>query len=224
MKHDKRVSKLLEEDFPKKQIKLRAKEHQEDSEEDAEDMWEEQDEDAKQIAKLKYIPKNNGKLKDKREHFIGYTIENGKDVEVPLLSPAWVRYQFDPNFVALAMKAPFVIMTVPLGRAKPVDTVKECPYKLKTNVKTVYPQGHKNVCLMHSFASCLHYCGLIDESVLLLELADELSNLSQEHALNRLCFKVKEIAPVIGQCQKFNIRNAKKKKISRIDLEDQLPN
>jgi hypothetical protein len=82
---------------------------------------------------------------------------------------------------------------------------------LVSGIRVFYQQFERDQCLMMGVASCLHYCGLKSEAVVIALRARRY----EEIALIEMRKDMKRLVPCIGECVTFNSATSKKKTIKR---------
>ena len=160
-------------------------------------------------------------IQESPEHFSGMMKDpkGGDEIVSKKIDPRWVRYHFHGVFVELVMLSPNVWFPVPVGNSRPTDD--KAPGKLLvTKILIRYQQFDRNLCLLMGVASCLHYCGLKEVAVTLSNEAMQFANLSRDLGITKLKETMLKVVPCIGDCTIFNVRNAKKRTIKKLSIED----
>ncbi len=156
-----------------------------------------------------------------REHFSGM-VKNptgGNEILSKEIAPSWVRFYFSPIFVELVMLSPNQWFPVPVGNSRPVDE-KAPANLLVTKVPIRYQQLDRDHCLLLGVASCLDYCGETEAAVKFSHQATQCENLTRDLAIKKLKDAMLQFLPCIGDCTIFNVRNAKKRTIKKLSIED----
>jgi len=158
------------------------------------------------------------------EHFDGLVKLPGAKVAehiVEDIDPKWVRYVFDPVFVALVKREPNQWWPVVVGNARK-DNLKKPPEELMTFVVVKYPQGNKNWCLFKSLASALHYCGMNNAAAHFSSTAPTVQSLPRTQAIKTLQDKMIEHVPEIAGYVAYNGTTRKKtKSLSLLELVEE---
>jgi hypothetical protein len=156
-----------------------------------------------------------------REQFDGIMRDprNNKDVITREISPRWVHYHFRPIFVNLVMMTPNVWFPVPIGNSRPADEMPPVALLVK-KVPIRYQQFDRGQCLLMGVASCLYYCGEKEAAVTLSNEALQFKNLTSDLAIKKLKEAMLKFVPCIGDCTIFNVRNAKKRAIKKLSIEE----
>jgi hypothetical protein len=156
-----------------------------------------------------------------REHFSGM-VKNptgGNEILSKEIAPSWVRFYFSHIFVELVMLSPNQWFPVPVGNSRPVDE-KAPANLLVTKVPIRYQQLDRDHCLLLGVASCLDYCGETEAAVKFSHQATQCENLTRDLAIKKLKDAMLQFLPCIGDCTIFNVRNAKKRTIKKLSIED----
>ncbi len=156
-----------------------------------------------------------------REHFSGM-VKNptgGNEILSKEIAPSWVRFYFSAIFVELVMLSPNQWFPVPVGNSRPVDE-KAPANLLVTKVPIRYQQLDRDHCLLLGVASCLDYCGETEAAVKFSHQATQCENLTRDLAIKKLKDAMLQFLPCIGDCTIFNVRNAKKRTIKKLSIED----
>ena len=156
-----------------------------------------------------------------REQFDGMMRDprKNKDVITREIDPRWVHYHFRPIFVNLVMMSPNVWFPVPIGNSRPADEMPPVELMVK-KVPIRYQQFDRDQCLLMGVASCLYYCGEKEAAVTLSNEALQFENLTSDLAIKKLKGTMLKFVPCIGDCTVFNVRNAKKRAIKRLSIEE----
>jgi hypothetical protein len=145
--------------------------------------------------------------------------EGGKEILTENLDPKWVRYHFHSIFVELVMLTPEHWFPVPVGNKRYAD--EKAPENLLVRKVAIrYQQFDQNYCLLMGVASCLDYCGEEEAAVKLKDKAWQFENLTRDLAIRKLKEAMLKFVPCIGDCTLFNVRNAKKRTIKKLTIED----
>jgi hypothetical protein len=121
--------------------------------------------------------------------------------------------------VNLVMLEPEVWFPVPIGNSRPAKE-KASEKLLVRKVPIHYEQFNRDHCLINGVASCLHYCGEEKAAVKLHHQALQFENLPRDLAIKKLKVAMLQCVPCIGDCTIFNVRNAKKRTIKNLSIED----
>jgi hypothetical protein len=183
-----------------------------------------------EIFKLKYHaavwkPDDNSDICRKpitQASFSGMRMMNPKGGNATIcrdIDPRWVDYHFQNIFVQLVMLEPEVWIPVPIGSSHPAK--EKPPEKLLVRkVRIPYQRFDRDHCLPLGLASCLDYCGEKAAGIKLKNEALQFENLTRDLAIKRLKKAMLQFVPCIGDCTIFNIRNAKKRSIKNLSIED----
>ncbi len=145
--------------------------------------------------------------------------KGGNEILCKEIRPQWVCYHFNRVFVELVMLSPDKWFPVPVGNSRPVDE-KAPANLLVTKVPIRYQQLDRNHCLLLGVASCLDYCGETEAGVKFSHQAMQCENLTRDLAIKKLKDAMLQFLPCIGDCTIFNVRNAKKRTIKKLSIED----
>ena len=159
-----------------------------------------------------------------KEHFNGLMRE--PDGVTPIvvfdIRPEWVEFVFQPVFVELVKKQPFIWWPVVVGNAK-IGNLDTVPSHLMTTVKVEYPQGDKNQCLFKSVASALHYCKQVEAASYFSNAAPTVQYLPRDKALKSLREGMEKHAPAIGGVIIFN-QKQKRRTTKHISIDELIDN
>jgi hypothetical protein len=170
------------------------------------------------------IPKENSYIYHRpiiRTSFTGKqkNPKGGKETICRDIDPRWVEYYFNHIFVNLVMLHPEEWIPVPIGSTRPAEE-KAPETLLVRKVRIPYQQFDHDRCLPLGMASCLDYCGERAAARQLSNEASEFEILTRDFAIKRLKKSMLQFIPCIGDCTIFNVRNAKKRSIRKLSIED----
>jgi hypothetical protein len=135
------------------------------------------------------------------------------------LNPDWVQRFFKGVYMQLVMLRPNTWWPMVIRKARNEDDV--APTDLLTSgIKVRYQQFDFKQCLIMEVAPSLYYGGLIKEAHELFRLAPTFELLTESIALKELKRTMQKCIPYIGDCEIFNVRNAKKRTIRKLSVED----
>ncbi len=149
------------------------------------------------------------------EHFDGLIkLPTSKTADHVLedIDPKWVRYVFNPVFVALVKTTPMQWWPVPVGNKRNDDDSKKAPHKLMTSVEIKYPQQDKNECVFKATASALYYCGMKHAATHFSRTAASVQYLPRTLAIKTLQDNMIVHAPEIAKAVSFNRSTTRRKK------------
>ena len=149
-----------------------------------------------QVAWLRYRPEN-------KKYFATFDCRKAKTNFVErFMSCKWVAEWLSIVYYRLAIRMENSWLHIPAGNARdPADTP---PPQLLSTVVVQYNQGSRNLCLVKSLASALHYMELHQEAGKMNTVSNKLDNLGLLEACRSIKQYMKKFVPCIGVGTQFN--------------------
>ena len=135
------------------------------------------------------------------------------------LNPEWIRRFFKGVYMQLVMLKPLAWWPMVVGNAR--DDTDVAPQGLLVEkLKLRYQQFDRKQCLTKGIASSLYYCGLKTEAFAINQLGTKYELLTKSIALTELKKDMQKFVPCIGDCEIFNVRNAKKRTMRKMSIKE----